>query len=146
MRYPFKAMILMSVLLGFMTACSAESEPIQKGESLTENSIAEEAFQVVEQNNEAANEKNVDAFVATYVKDMQDNARKQVEKAFEETDFKHELSSPKVMEESEERVVLSVIQTTTDLAGDNDVITDIVEHELIKENDEFKIKLSRPGE
>lgn len=134
-------MILLS-----MVACSSNNEPTQKGEPIEEGSVAEEAFHVVEKNNDATNQKDVDMFVNTYVEDMQEHARKQVDKAFKETDFQHELSSPKVMEESEDRVVLSVVQTTTDLTGENDDIADIVEHELVRENGKFKIKLSRPGE
>lgn len=140
-----KPFILMIVLMIFLPACSS-NESTQKGDPLKEGSIAEEAFQTVKENNDAANDKDVEAFVDTYVEDMQDTARKQVDKAFQETDFQHELSSPKVIEESEEQVILSVIQTTTDLSGENEEIEDIVEHELVKENDEFKIQLSRPGE
>lgn len=140
-----KPFILMIVLMIFLPACSS-NESTQQGDPLKEGSIAEEAFQTVKENNDAANDKDVEAFVDTYVEDMQDTARKQVDKAFQETDFQHELSSPKVIEESEEQVILSVIQTTTDLSGENEEIEDIVEHELVKENDEFKIQLSRPGE
>ncbi|HLQ98528.1 MAG TPA: hypothetical protein VK135_07565 [Candidatus Dormibacteraeota bacterium] len=146
MGLPYKILFI-GIIAFLTTACSVnDDEPTQKGEPLENGSIAEEAYQVVKENNDAANNKDIDMFVNTYVERMQDTARKQVDKAFEETNFQHELSSPKVIEESEDHVALSVIQTTTDLTGENEKIVDVVEHELIKENGEFKIELSRPGE
>lgn len=132
-------------LLVVFTACSADNEPVQEGESIEAGSLAEDALAVVEKNNEAMNDKDVDAFTATYVESMQEKAQEQMTSVIEGTDFEHELSSPKVIEASENRVLLSVVQTTKDHSGENDDIVDIVEHELVKENGEFKIELSRPA-
>lgn len=144
-----KKSILLVLMLGVFvvfTACSANSEPNQESEPIEAGSMADEALAVVEKNNEAMNDKDVDAFTATYVESMQENAREQMNAVIEGTDFEHELSSPKVIEASENNVILSVVQTTKDHTGENDDIVDIIEHELVKENGKFKIKLSRPAD
>lgn len=146
MRKYLSLTILLCGVVVFLAACSGNTIPEQKGEPMEEGSAAEEAYHVVKENNEAANEKDVEAFVDTYVEEMQDSAYKQVSKAFKETDFQHDVSSPKVMEQATDHVILSVKQKTTDLTGENEDIEDIIEHELVLEDGEFKIKLSRPGE
>lgn len=138
-------MLILGTLI-LMVACSESDEATQEGEPIKEDSFAEEALTVVEKNNEAMNQKDVEAFAKTYVKDMQDNAQEQMKSVIKETDFEHDITSPKVIEESENRVLLSVVQTTIDHTGKNDDIEDIVEHKLVRENGEFKIELSRPGE
>ena len=128
-----------------MASCGASSNPTQEGVPIEEGSYAEEAYRVVKENNKAMNEEDVDAFAATYVEDMRENAREQMNEVIQRTDFKHELSSPKVMEESEDGVIISVVQTTEDLTGENDELEEIMEHELIRVDGEFKIRFSRPA-
>ncbi|HLR53068.1 MAG TPA: hypothetical protein VK072_09375 [Candidatus Avamphibacillus sp.] len=145
MRKRFNIILLLTGIVMLMASCGASSNPTQEGVPIEEGSYAEEAYRVVKENNKAMNEEDVDAFAATYVEDMRENAREQMNEVIQRTDFKHELSSPKVMEESEDGVIISVVQTTEDLTGENDELEEMMEHELIRVNGEFKIRFSRPA-
>lgn len=145
MRKRFNIILLLTGIVMLMASCGASSDSTQEGVPIEEGSYAEEAYQVVKENNKAMNEEDVDAFAATYVEDMRENAREQMNEVIQRTDFKHELSSPKVMEESEDGVIISVVQTTEDLTGENDELEEIMEHELIRVDGEFKIRFSRPA-
>ncbi len=118
-----------------------ESEDEEPAEGEIDQAIAEEAFAVLEQNNDYANAQDVDGYLKAIPAEMQEEQREIVEEMFAQGQMEFEIIDYNFDAANEEEAVISVLQTTVaidPIPGFQDNISEI-QHTLRPEDGEWKI-------
>lgn len=118
-----------------------EAEDEEPAEEEIDVAIAEEALDVLEQNNEYANAQDVDGYLQAIPADMQEQQREMIEEMFAQGQIELEIIDYNFDAANEEEAVISVLQTTVaidDIPGFQDNISEI-QHTLRPEDGEWKI-------
>lgn len=118
-----------------------ENELAETGTGEVDEQIADEAFAVIEANNDYANAQDVEGYLKAVPADKQDETRQLIEETFAQGEIEFEILEHEYESANENEVVISVLQSTVakeEIPGFEDNIAELV-HTMQPENGEWKI-------
>ena len=153
MKFPKKTLIVVFISIGVLilsgyqfqstritTAANEEETSLIRGK-ISDQTAVDQCLALLQKNLTAANEKNVEDYVQTLVKDAQEPTRKEMRAFFSEYDLTHTLLSFTVVKQEKKSMLVRAEQKTIN-QGNNEFRNHISEanHTFVLEDSTWKIK------
>jgi hypothetical protein len=109
--------------------------------AVTDSTAAEDCLALLQQNLQAANQKDVEGYTATLVSSARESTAKEMRAFFAEYDLSHTLLSFEVVKQDADSMLVAAQQKTMN-HGKNDYRDHITQahHTFVRENGQWKIK------